>query len=164
LKIDVSAMASYLVDLPPNATVGMRTEQDGYDEAVLEIKSNQAQYGEAAGVTATDIQTLILVDAQIAEVDAQLPAAAKIVEILTETRAALDDKRQRLVSAIAQSAETRAKANNTPVLLAKYERTRAYRSAIAEKGAKTRRKKEEAAAAKKAEHDAKAAAGGAPKV
>jgi hypothetical protein len=164
LKIDVSALAAFLTDLPPNGTLGMRTQQDGYDEVILEIKSNQAEYGDAAGITATDLKNLLTADEQYAQIVAQLPAAMKIVEILTESKAAIDDKRQRMISAIAQSAESRAKANgNGPTLLAKYEKTRAYRSAIAEKGAKTRRKNEAAAEAQKAEEDAKAAANAPPK-
>jgi peptidoglycan hydrolase CwlO-like protein len=96
---------------------------------------------------------------------AQLPAALKLVEILHESKAAIDDKRQRLISAFAQPAESRAKAQgNDTTLLAKYEKTRAYRSAIAEKGAKTRKKKEaEAAETKKAEEEAKSAASNPPK-
>jgi hypothetical protein len=164
LKIDLTPMASFLLDLPPNGTVGMRTQQDGYDEVLLEIKSNQAEYGDAAGITATDFNSLMTADDQYAKIEAQLPAAMKIVEILIESKAAIDDKRQRMISAIAKGTEERAKANgNDPTLLAKYERTRAYRSAIADKAAKTRKKNEEAAAAKKAEDAAKDAAAAAPK-
>jgi len=158
LKIDVTSMAAFLKDLPPNGTLGMRTQQDGYPEVLLEIKSNQAEYGDAAGITATDYQTLITTDEQVEQIVAHLPAAMKLVEILVESKAALDDKRQRMISAIAKGAEERAKfAPDGPVLLAKYEKTREYRSAIAEKGAKTRKKNEEAAAAKTAE-EAKAKA------
>ena len=164
LKIDVSALAAFLTDLPPNGTLGMRTQQDGYDDVLLEIKSNQAEYGEAAGITATDLKNLLTADEQYAQVVAQMPAVAKLMEIMIESKAALDDKRQRLISAFAQSAESRAKANgNDPTLLAKYEKTRAYRSAIAEKGAKTRKKNEAAAEAQKAEEEAKAAANAPPK-
>lgn len=152
LKIDVTSMAAFLKDLPPNGMLGMRTEQDGYAEVLLEIKSNQAQYGDAAGITATDYQTLITTDEQYAQIMAHLPAARKLVEILIESKAALDDKRQRMISTIAKGAEERAKVNaDGPTLLAKYEKTRAYRSAIADKAVKTRKKNEAEAAAKKVE-------------
>jgi uncharacterized membrane-anchored protein YhcB (DUF1043 family) len=159
LKIDVSALAPFLVDLAPGETVGMRTEQEGFAEVVQEITSNQTEYGDAAGITQTDFKTLLLLEEQFAQIVEQLPAAMKLVEILNESKAAIDDKRQRLISAFAQSAESRAKAKgNDTTLLAKYEKTRAYRSAIADKGAKTRKKNEAAASAKKTEEEAKAAA------
>ena len=94
LKIDVSALAAFLTDLPPNGTLGMRTEQDGYDEVILEIKSNQADYGDAAGITATDLKNLLTADKQSAQIVAQHPAAMKLVEILIESKAAIDAKRE----------------------------------------------------------------------
>jgi hypothetical protein len=83
---------------------------------------------------------------RIAKIDALLPAARKLVELLEETRAVLDDRRQRQMSAIATAAEGRAKVLRKPELLAKYEKTRAYRSAGAMKGVRTRRRNESAGA------------------
>jgi hypothetical protein len=64
--------------------------------------------------------------------------------MLGETRALLEDKRQRKIFNVAVSVERREKED--PELLAKYEKTRAYRSAIAYKAAKTRKKNTEAEA------------------
>lgn len=140
LIVDARALAGVVVDLGPGERQGMRTEQRGYPEVVTEIVSNQRTHGEQAGITQTDIERLVELDRRIAQIDQYLPATQKLFELLTETRAASDDERQRLVSAFAQSVEARAKASRNSNLLAKYERTRAYRSAIANKGAKTRQK------------------------
>jgi hypothetical protein len=140
LLIDATEMAEFLVDLPPLATKGMQSEREGFDGTVAEITSNQATWGEQAGITKNDFDQLELENEQIAMIDMQLPAARKLVEMFEETRAKLDDRRQRRVSAIAKSVETRAKVLGSPDLLAKYEQTRAYRSAHAMKGVKTRRK------------------------
>lgn len=145
LVIDVSTLASYLIDLPAGAMQGMRTAQDGWDGVVAEVGANQAENGEAAGITATDFARFQTLNEQYAQVVAYLPAAEKLVEILQESKANIDNQRQRLASAFAQSVEMRAKASSDSKLLAKYEKTRAYRSAIADKAAKTRRKKAEAA-------------------
>jgi hypothetical protein len=67
-----------------------------------------------------------------------LPALLKAVEVLTETRYLLDDKRQHIVLDAAQAVDRRAKSN--PDLVAKYEKTRAYRSAVAKKAVKTKEK------------------------
>src|SRR6185436_13721214 len=70
-----------------------------------------------------------------------LPAARKLVEILEESRAKYDDQRQRIVYATAEAVDRRAKhAADGGTLLARYQKTREYRSAIALKGYKTRRR------------------------
>ena len=68
----------------------------------------------------------------------------KFLEVMQETRAVLEDKRQRIIYNVASSVDRREK--ETPGLQAKYEKTRAYRSAIAKKAVKTRLKNAEAEA------------------
>ena len=80
---------------------------------------------------------------RIAQIDAKLPAASKLVEMMEETRALLDDQRQRLISAVASVAEAQAKAFGDSDTLARYEKTRAYRSAIGLKAARTRRRNQD---------------------
>jgi hypothetical protein len=140
LAIDCTSMAPFVQDLVPGALVGMRSRQPGYDDVLNEITSNQPTLGGRAGVTDEDIQAFLLANERIAMIDAQLPAARKLVELLEETRGKLDDQCQRQVSAVAVSVESRAKAYGDDELLARYEKTRAYRSAIGLKAARTRRK------------------------
>jgi hypothetical protein len=140
LAIDCTALESFVEDLPPGALMGMRARQAGYTDVINEIASNQSTLGGKAGVTDEDLQALLLADERIALIDAQLPAARKLVEMLEETRSKLDDQCQRQISAIALSVQSRAKAYNDDELLARYEKTRTYRSATAVKAAKTRRK------------------------
>lgn len=140
LIVDARGLAEFIVDLEQGKMQGLRTEQKGYAEVVTELVSNQRAFGEQAGITQTDIERLLELDRRVAQIDQYLPAVRKMFELLTETRAVSDDERQRLVSAFGQSVEARAKASRHPTLLAKYQRTREYRSAIANKGAKTRRK------------------------
>jgi hypothetical protein len=155
LAIDARAIASFVIDLPPGGMLGLRTEQDGYDEAVHEIIANQAKFGGTAGVTAADIEVLTTSDAQIAIIDRYLGPAAKLVELLTETRAKLDDARQRKVTTIANTVDLRAKDGRDEGLLAVYEKARSYRSVIGAKAAKTRQRKAAAA-----EAEAKSASAG----
>lgn len=140
LVVDARGLAEFIVDLEQGKMQGLRTEQKGYAEVVTELVSNQREFGEQAGITQTDIERLVELNRRVAMVDQYLPAVRKMLELLTETRAVCDDERQRLVSAFGQSVDARAKASRNPTLLAKYERTRDYRSAIANKGAKTRKK------------------------
>lgn len=140
LVVDASDMRSFLIDLPPGGRIGMRSRQTGYDEAFAEIVANQAEIGPRAGVTEWDFATLTGTEGQIAQIDARLPAARKLVELLEETRAKLDDQNQRLVNAIAVSVEGRANAMDDPELLGRYEKTRTYRSAVGLRAARTRRR------------------------
>ena len=66
--------------------------------------------------------------------------------MLEETRAMLEDQRQRAAHGFARSVEDRATTRDDgELLLARYQKTRVYRSAIALKGIRTRRRNTQAA-------------------
>ncbi len=141
LSIDASELASVIIDLPEGAMRGLRVEQDGLEEVLAEIFANQAEWGEKVGITSGDKLDLETLNVVIRRIDDFVPASQKLVELLLETRAKLDDRRQRLINAIAEGVERRAKSlDYGETLLARYQRTRAYRSAIAKKAARTRRR------------------------
>lgn len=144
LAVDCTAMAPFLVDLPRGVRARLRSAQEGLELVLAEIEANQAVVGESAGVTALDFDTLMNANRQIEMVDEQLPAIRKLKELLEETRAYLEDQRQRQIAAIATAVESRAKLQRSDALLAKYERTREYYSAPGVKSWKTRRKNEAA--------------------
>lgn len=144
LAIDVTHLAPFLTDLPPGGRQGLRGTLEGFPEVMHEIVSNQPSFGERAGVSTKDFDELRAAQEQMALIDEQLPAARKLVEILEESRAVVDDRLQRFISAIAQMVEARSKAFGDTEILGRYEHTRAYRSAVGVKAAKTRRRNEEA--------------------
>ncbi len=144
---DCTALAPFLVDLPPGGRRGMCSEQEGFSEVVGEILTNQAALGDTAGITKADFDSFQESNLRVAMIDARLPALKKLVEKMEETRALEDDKRQRQVNAFADSIERRARTTGDKSLLAKYETTRKYRSAVAMKGVKTRAKIAKAEAA-----------------
>lgn len=146
LVIDCSKQGSFLVDLPHRGMRGLLVERAGFTEVLGEILANQATVGPKAGVTQDDIDGILLDNAYIDDIDAILPAARKLVELLVESRAFYDDDRQRRVHAIANLIEGRARTTGVTELLAKYEKTRTYRSATGVKGAKTRKAKAKAKA------------------
>jgi len=138
---DGSEFAAYAIDLPPGECRGMLTARDGFSDVYNEILTNQASLGAKAGIPEPDVADLTTCTERIARIDAFLPALLKAVEVLTETRYFLDDKRQHIVFDAAQAIDRRAKSN--PDLIAKYEKTRAYRSAAAKKALKTKEKNAE---------------------
>jgi hypothetical protein len=138
LLVDARAM-KFLVDLPDGETQGMRREHEGIAEAVAEIVGNQKKWGKAAGISAQEVAVVVDTTAQIAQIRAKRPVAAKLLEMFDETEAMLEDKRDKVMRAIAESVD--AKANTVgPELPAAYANTRAYRSATGVKAAKTRKK------------------------
>lgn len=147
LILDASTLADIVVDLEPGAMQGMRTEQKGFDDVVIEIVSNQEALGENSGVLNSDVRRLHRLNHDIARIDEILPAVVKLHELLTETRASVDDERQRLVRSVAVVVEARAKSTRDTSLLARYQKTREYRSAAGVKAAKTRIKNAAAAEA-----------------
>jgi uncharacterized coiled-coil DUF342 family protein len=140
LAIDCTPMAPYIAELQKGRRRGLCTERAGVADVINEIMTNQALHGESAGITTVDFAQFTEVNEQIEEVDASLPAARELVKRMENTRAVLIDKRQRMISGFAESAESRAKVNKNELLLAKYEKTRTYRSASAIKAVKTRKK------------------------
>jgi len=142
---DGSEFVAYAQDLPPGKCQGMLTARDGFLDAASEILANHAAFGAKAGIPDQDAADLATCNERIARIDAFLPALLKAVEVLTETRYLFEDKRQRIILDAAKAVDRRA--IKTPDLFARYEKTRAYRSAAAKKGVNTREKN---AAAEKA--------------
>ena len=165
LVIDARALTGMLIDLPEGATQGMRREQDGYDAVHQEILGHQKEWGAKAGVTDAEVAQIVDTTAKIVKIRAYRPAVAKLLELIDETLASVEDERHTVIRTIASSVEAKAtnlKQADKEALLAKYELTLKYRSAIAKKGVQTRTKaaketaaKEEAAA--KASKDSKPA-------
>ncbi len=143
LHVDATDLVDDTVDLEERARLGMRRAQPGYDLAEGEVVANHPTLGERAGITTLTVEELVASTMRIARINERLHAARKLVEILEESEAFHDDKRQRLIYGIADSVETQARARGDHELLAKYERTRAYRSAIGKKAARTRQRNQE---------------------
>lgn len=146
--LDGSEFVAYVEDLAPGECQGMQKTREGFELVYREIIDNQKEWGVKAGVLNEDVADLEESNARIARIDVFLPAFRKAVELLTETRYKLDDKRQMLALNTANSVDRRGK--DVPELFAKYEKTRKYRSEVAMKAVRTRKKNEkESAEAKK---------------
>ncbi len=141
LSVDASDL-TFLVDIEPGARLGMRVAQPGIEAVVAEITANWTVNGGDGVVPESTYRELVKAVDRIAMIDARLPAARKLVEMMEETRALYDDQRERIISAVANFAEGQAKALGDSHIAARYEKTRTYRSAAAKKGVRTRRRNE----------------------
>jgi hypothetical protein len=142
LFVDARPCAEYLIDLAPGERQGLRVALDGFLEAAAEVVDNQSHYGDRAGISEKDFETFSIAVERKDQIQARLRVARKLVEVLEESEAVHDDSAQRQIFGFAQVIEARAKAYGDPELLARYEKTRAYRSAVGIKAAKTRRRNE----------------------
>ncbi|HSN96744.1 MAG TPA: hypothetical protein VLS89_00555 [Candidatus Nanopelagicales bacterium] len=133
----------YLKDAAPEEMVGLRTAQPGFPDVLKELSANEKDWGAKAGMTQEDNDNLVVLNQRIARLDVFIAPVRKFHEMLAETRALLEDKRQHIILNLGAGVERRGK--ETPELLARYQRTRAYRSAIAKKAAKTRKKNQQQA-------------------
>lgn len=145
LHIDCTPIAALIVDLPPGAMVGMRHERDGMVEVLTELSGQQKSDGARAGIADSEVERLKTLTEQLAQVRKYQVPVRKLLELLEETEASLDNERHQHISNIAASIDQRAKLRGNGDLLGLYKATRQYRSAPAVKGARTRAKNGEAA-------------------
>ena len=139
LLIDARALKSFLVDVADGGTLGMRREQEGIADVIHEITTNQKAWGAKAGVTVDEVDVIVTTTAQLALLRTYRPGAAKLIEMLNETEAMLEDRRDTVIRTVASSVDAKSRVVGDEIV-ARYEKTRAYRSAAGDKAAKTRKK------------------------
>ena len=142
LFVDVRHLADRLIDLEPGERQGLRVGLEGFDEAAAEVIDFQPRWGERAGISEKDFEAFTATLGHRNEIRKHLRVAHKLVELLEESDAVYDDQAQRQIFGFAQVIEARARAYGDPDIMARYEKTRAYRSAVGYKAAKTRRRNE----------------------
>lgn len=140
LLIDATPLKGALVDLPDGGTKGLSREKEGCEVVMDEINTNHAEYGVRAGITDNDLVSLNEYHQKIEAIDRYLPAAEKLVELLRESRAIYEDKRERQIKLIVSSVESRSAQSKDVELLGRYGRTREYYSRHGKKSAQTRLK------------------------
>jgi len=143
LAIDCTPIADLIVDLPPGAMTGMRKERAGLDALLTEIAANQKLFGVRAGIVDEEVKALDKLTEQLQHTRKYKEPLRKLLELVTETEAALDNVRHQRISSIATSIEQRAKIPGNEDLMSLYRATREYRSAVGKKAAKTRSKQHE---------------------
>lgn len=145
LVIDASELASFIKDLPPGATRGNMRAHNGIADAVSEVRVNHARYGAQLGISKSDVDELPVIEQQLVAIAKYLPAVSKLLEMLTETQSALDNRREQIVRGVADAIDGKSKQKALYAeLQAAYENTLAYRSDAAKRGAKTRAAKKSA--------------------
>jgi hypothetical protein len=144
-QIDASPVSAFAAYLKEGELQGKRREQPGIEDAFREVFSNHAELGARAGVTEEDIRALQASNERIEMVRKYLGPTRKLLGILEDTEGEEDDKRHRILNAIANAVDRRSAVRGNEELAARYSKTREYRSAIAVKAVRTRRRNQAAA-------------------
>jgi hypothetical protein len=146
LKVDATAVAPLLVDLPKGARKGLRRSGPGIDEVAIELAAFMPVAGAAAGIPQALYDTFAKQHADVTQLEQIAMPLLKLAEVLTETLALAQDAREQALSKIADDIRSTAKRDRNDGIKAPFQKTLAYKSQAAEKGVKTRAQKKAAKA------------------
>ncbi len=147
VKVDATAVAALLVDLPKGGRKGLRTAGSGIAAVIAELAAAEPTDGPAAGISATVYQAFVTGCGNIAQLTALWQVSAKLTEVLAETLALEEDAREQQVSQIADAIRSTAKRTRNEGVEAPFQKTLAYVSAVGDKAAKKRAENKAAKAA-----------------
>jgi hypothetical protein len=142
LAVDATPCKSFLLDLPPGATRGLKHAQPGIDGVLAELQAAMPAYGAGAGVPAQAWADVQDATAKLASLAPIAVLAQKLAEVCEETSIVLQDRRQHAISQIADAVRSTAKHQKSPEVEAPFEKTIAYASQAANKAVKTRQEHE----------------------
>lgn len=144
--LDLSDVKSDLVDLPPGATRGIRSEQPNMDKVIAELAKVMPAAGDAAEIAPQVYQRFAARVDLIAKLRAHVLTQAKLYEVTLETLAKAENDQEDDLSIIARAAQDAARRKKDAGITAPFEETIKYNSQIAEKAVQTRKKNAEAKA------------------
>jgi hypothetical protein len=158
-QVDVSPILALLYDLPPGAMQGMRKDRPGIDDVVAELAAAFPTAGAAAGVSTAVYQSFTDHTDAIDKLRTAGAPILKLAEVITETIAIHVDARDQDLGQVVDSISSTMKRKKNAGLGAPFEKTLAYREAVAKKAAATRQKKAAAKATPAAQPPQAPAAG-----
>lgn len=144
VQVDLSALAGFLVDLPPGATQRLRREREGIQGVTDELASAMPKHGSAAGITTELYGRFTACNEDLAKLRAARVVVDKLAEVLRESEVHKEDTREGLLSMMCKAVKSAAQHDN-PAIVAPFERTLKYNAQTAEKAVRTRRKNAEGA-------------------
>ncbi len=148
VKVDATAVASLLVDLPKGGKKGLRTAGPGLDQVINELATSVPASGAAAGISTAIYQAFLVSNTRIDQLAPLEQAASKLAEVLSETLALLQDTREQQLGQMADFVRSTAKRTRNDGIKAPFQKMLAYKGQAAEKGVLTREKNKAAKAGK----------------
>jgi hypothetical protein len=140
LTFNLTAIAAILIDQPPGALRGMRSDQPGITDVINELAEAVKSHGAEAGVTAPAYQRFVDSTEKLTKLRANSAAFLKMAEVLAETEATYENEREQALSQIVDAVKSTAKRNKNKAIVAPFEKSVCYTQQAAEKAVKTRNK------------------------
>ena len=156
LVIDLSDVKDELVDLPPGARRGLRSEKPDINKVIAELALSMPANGDKANIPPQVYQRFLKDTADIGLLRKHQVEISKMLEICEETLAKKLNNREDDIGIMAKAAQDTARRSKDQGIAAPFEQTINYNAQIAEKAAQTRKKNAEA----EAEQDAEGQSGG----
>lgn len=141
--IDLTPVASALVDLAPGGMRGLRREQPGIENVILELQSSMPTLGEKAAISPTLYANFEQTHDMVLKIRAARQIVDKVAEVLAESEAYYEDLREGDISVMASSVRAAARHKDESII-ASFEKMLAYNGQAALKAAKTRKKNADA--------------------
>jgi hypothetical protein len=164
ITLDLTDVKDDLVDLPPGAMKGIRTEHGGIDKVIAELAAAMPAHGDAANIPALVYQRFVKRTTLLGLLRGHEVDLEKALEVVRETRAKTENDREDDLSIMVGAAQDTARRAKDPGLVAPFEETIKYNGQVADKAAATRKKNAElkAEAAKNAAATPKPSGGQTP--
>lgn len=147
---DLTTIVSILVDQPPGALRGMRRDQPGIEEVIRELADAVASHGAEAGVPTEAYQRFLDSTEKLAQVRQNSAALLKMAEVLQETEATFENRREQALSQMVDAVKSTVKRTKNTAIQAPFEKSIRYTQQTSEKGVKTRAKNKAMKVASKA--------------
>lgn len=149
--LEFKEVTPFLVDVKEGGTKGCRREKEGIGEVLYELAVAMPKLGDAAGISQAVYAEIVEGTSRIEKLRALRGQLEKALEVVEETEAVEEHKRESNIAIVADTVKMTARRKDESVL-APFEKTLNYHAQFAEKAWKTRRrnKKEAAEQAKQA--------------
>ena len=142
--VDAQTIAEFLVDIAAGELQAYKREKPGIEEVEVELPAAFALHGEAARLHPALLESFQKNTLTLAQIRAILPLAMKLVEVLQESEVFYEDAREADIVRIVTAIRAVAQYEDSPALLAGFEKTIEYRAQYGKKAAATRRQNEAA--------------------
>ncbi len=139
LTLDLNPVKDDIVDLPPRAMVGLKREKSNFTAALNELVQAKSGLLDKVGIANSTVERIEARTRKLAAIRTQRDIAAKLLEVLDETEAYLEDAREGDIAVVAKAIQAAAKHVDAGAL-ASFEATLAYYSQNADKAVATRRR------------------------
>jgi hypothetical protein len=140
--VDAQPIADYLIDIIAGDLSGYKREKPGIEEVVVELPAAIALHGDAARLHPSLLDGFQTNTMILGKIRALRPLVAKLLEVLEESEIFYEDAREADIVRIATAVLAVARYEDSPALLAAFEKTLTYRAQYAKKGLATRKQNE----------------------